>query len=78
MVWFVLKTQEPERRTNWVPPRGSVAKRGTTTRDAWWYASRSEAVVERIRAELLRINPRANPPIRTTIRELRTIPAGYE
>jgi hypothetical protein len=78
MVWFVLTTQVPDRRTNWVAPRGKVAKRGATTRDAWWYASKSRAVVERIRAELLRINPRANPPIRTTIRTLATIPAGYQ
>jgi hypothetical protein len=74
---YLLITNTPKTKTNWVSPKITVYKRGTTPFEAWWYASPSLHKLKRIREELRRLNKHASPPIRTRIRSVNAIPRTY-
>lgn len=75
---YILVTNIPTTRTNWLAPyKTKIAHRGSTSREAWWYASSSLDKLKALRNELKSLNPHAKPPIKTRLRQVQRIPKNY-
>jgi hypothetical protein len=82
MVYYLLKTQIPSKRTkrtNWNRPASSSepAKHGISVRNELWWASRSKQKIEQVKRSFLKNNPDAKPSIKLTLLKVDRIPDGF-
>lgn len=74
MPYFILFTQQPRRKTNWKPSSVKISKRGTTTKNSWWYASKSAKKIALVHYDLTTNNAGAKPPMKLKVFKVDKIP----
>jgi hypothetical protein len=63
---WILLTQRPSRRTNWIPPPdiSLIKRRGSTIQDEWYWMVKTKSYAADLKKIILSLNPGSQPKIR--------------